>query len=137
MKEILFIFGCLLALILLNITYTLARKRLNKPIIGKNHWLINLLKRDDYVSVDGKVYQFSHIARENEIIDLLSPPCESNKLIGGELAFYKPNGLGYIYFNRSVAQKIKFIYGKYGVKWAETIDDANIAQDEINRFRLC
>lgn len=137
MKGILFIFGCLLTLILLNSIYSLARKRFNKPIIGKTYWLINLLKRDDYVSVDGKVYQFSHIASGDEIIDLLSPPFESNKLIGGELAFYKPNGLGYIYFNRSVAQKFKFIYGKYGLKWAETIDDANIAQDEINKFRLC
>lgn len=137
MRDILFIIGCLLALIFLNGTYTLVRKRFNKPIVGLNHWLINMLKRDDYVSVDGKVYQFSHIARKDETVNLLRPPCESNKLIGGELAFYKPNGMGYVYFNQSIVQKFKFIYGKYGVKWAESIEASKKAQDEINKLLIC
>lgn len=113
--------------------YIFFRKRFNKPKIGVE-LLINLLQRDDYASIDGKIYQFSHIAKPNETLNYLSFPSEGNKTIGGELAFMNELGLNYIFFHPSAMIKCDFIFGKYGLKWARNNSIANNAKEKINRY---
>ena len=90
------------------------------------------MKRDDYVSINGKVMRFSHIACENETIDPLRPPFyDENKTIGGELAFKKTLGIGYVFYPDSSLRNCEFIYGKYGLKWAVSEHWASIAKQKI------
>lgn len=114
--------------------YDRFRKRINRPKIGVE-LLINLLHRGDYVSIDGKIHRFSHIANSNETINHLAFPCEENKTMGGELAFENDRGLGYIFFYPSAMIKCDFIFGKYGLKWARNNNIANNAKEYINKFR--
>lgn len=114
--------------------YVKLRKRINKPKIG-DELLINLLNKDDYVSIQGKVHRFSHIARENERLNLLAFPSESNSTIGGELAFANDQGLGYVFFYPSAMSNCDFIYGKYGLKWARNRAIASSAIECIRKYR--
>lgn len=113
--------------------YVILRKRINKPKIG-DELLINLLNKGDYVSIQGKVHRFSHIARENEKLNLLAFPSESNNTIGGELAFANDHRLGFVFFYPSVMANCDFIYGKYGLKWARNKAIANIANEQIKKY---
>ena len=114
--------------------YVKLRKRINRPKIG-DELLINLLSKDDYVSIQGKILRFSHIARENEILNLLAFPSESNKTIGGELAFANDHGLGYVFFYPSAMTNCDFIFGKYGLKWARNRTIASSAIESIKKYR--
>ena len=55
--------------------YARLRKRMNRPKIGVE-LLTSLLYRGDYVSIEGNILKFSHIAQSNETIDHLSFPSE-------------------------------------------------------------
>lgn len=109
------------------------RKRMNTPLIGIDV-LLKLLKKYDYVCIDGKVSQFSHIAHANEPLNILTIPSESNKTIGGELAFMNNYGLGYVYCFPSIMVKCDFIFGKYGLKWARNRVIANSAKEKIQKY---
>lgn len=111
------------------------RKKMNKPRIGKWCFLCDLLDRDDYVSIDGKVKRFSHITRPNEAINCIMPPSNDNKTLGGELAFYG-RGLGYDMYYVSVLEKCEFVYGKYGVKWALSDYWASVAKEKVEEFKV-
>ena len=113
--------------------YINLREKINRPKIV-DELLINLLKKDDYVSIQGKVYRFSHIARENEALNLLAFPSESNKTIGGELAFANDHGLGYVFFYPSAMANCEFIFGKYGLKWARNQAIASTAIESIKKY---
>ena len=109
------------------------RRKRNKPLIGDVDFpLTKLLKKDDYVSIGGRVLRFTHFAQRNEPVDVLRPPLNENQTIGGELAFDNPNGLGYIYYRPGALKKCDFIYGKYGTKWAATKELADSAKQRIN-----
>jgi hypothetical protein len=124
----------LVGLAIVSELYILVRNRLNRPKIGAE-FLIKLLHRDDYVSIKGKVFRFSHIARKNESLNILAPPMYGNLTFGGELAFCD-DGIGYVYYNPSVMMDgCDFIFGKYGLKWARNRTIANSAKDRINEFR--
>lgn len=130
---VIFLVG-LFGLFIISELYAVARKKLNTPKIGIEI-LLNLLERNDYVCIDGKVNQFSHFAKEDESLNILSPPCESNKTIGGEIAFVNNHGLGYMYYNPSILVNCDFIFGKYGLKWARNIAIANTANEKIKKYR--
>lgn len=111
--------------------YMRFRKRINKPQIGVEI-LINLLNKDDYVCIDGKVLRFSHIARKREVLNIAAPPSELNSTIGGELAFLDDRYLGYRYYHTSAMKECEFIYGKYGLKWASSSAIATNAKERID-----
>lgn len=127
------VFAIILAAFIISEMYIRFRKRFNRPKIGVEI-LINLLHRDDYVSIDGKICQFSHIANSNDTLNPLSLPSEKNTTIGGELAFVNKQGLGYIFLYPSAMAKCDFIYGKYGLKWARNNYIANNAKEIINKY---
>lgn len=120
-------------LIIVSELYVKFRKRFNKPKIGVE-LLTNLLCRDDYVSINGKIHRFSHFAKGNETLIVLFPPTEENKAAGGELAFANQQGLGYVFYNPSMMINCDFIFGKYGLKWARNTAIANIAKDKIDKY---
>lgn len=110
-------------------------RKINKPRIGSiDCFLYDLLKRNDYVCIEGEVLQFSHIVKTDEIIDVLRPPLDNNKALGGELAFDKRNSLGYIIYPTSVLRKCEFIYGKYGLKWAASKELAAVAKEKVYEY---
>lgn len=113
--------------------YVQVRKRFNRPKIGVE-LLIKLLRRNDYVSIDGKIHRFSHIANSNETLNPLSFPNEENKALGGELAFENERGLGYIFLHPSAMTKCEFIFGKYGLKWAQNNSIANNAKEILDKY---
>ncbi|MDE6236018.1 MAG: hypothetical protein K2M56_09740 [Muribaculaceae bacterium] len=121
-------------LIFVSELYITIRKRLNTPKIGAQV-LLEFLERDAYVCINGKVLEFSHFANENESLNIIAFPSESNKTIGGELAFRNNHGLGYIYIHPSAMANCDFIYGKYGLKWARNTAIADIAKDKIKKYR--
>ena len=113
------------------------RRKNNKPYIGEVDFpLTKLLKRDDYVSIGGRVLRFSHISEGGESIDILRPPLNDNLTIGGELAFDNPRGLGYIMYYPSALKKCEFIYGEYGVKWAASEELAASAEEMVDKAIL-
>jgi len=95
--------------------------------------LQKLLKDGDYVSIDGKVLRFSHIAGNGETVDPIRPPSNYNQTIGGELAFY--DLLGYKIYPSTALIKCDFIYGKYGLKWAASSHIANTANEKIKEAK--
>ena len=103
--------------------YQWARRKLNKPLIGSDVFLIKLLERDDYVCIDGKVMRFIYIVRKGDRTHLPS----------GYLAFQR-TGLGYDYYPPSVMQHCEFIMGKYGLKWAASNQWANLASDKVEQY---
>lgn len=113
--------------------YVKLRKRINKPKIGYE-LLISLLNKDDYVSIQGSVYRFSHIVRENEVLNQITPPLDGNLTIGGELAFNNNYRPGYLYFYPSAMAECDFIYGKYGLKWARNRAIASSANESIEKY---
>lgn len=131
-SSVLFVIGIILALGAITAAYEWVRKKINKPKIGFPAFLLDKIKRGDYVCIEGKVLRFNHIARENESIDILHPPLHSNQTLGGELAF--DNGLGYLYYRPSALNKCEFIYGKYGLKWAISNDWAKAAKSKIKNI---
>lgn len=138
MKTFLFCIVMILALVLafflltlLGVFYEWMRRKINKPQIGFENFNAKIIKRGDYVSINGKVMCFSHITECGEIIDPIRPPMEDNKLLGGELAFQKNLGLGYEFYSISSLRQCDFIYGKYGVKWAASNHWASIAKDKV------
>lgn len=116
-------------LISLNMAYEWFRKRYNKPRMGQMGLFNTRLKRDDYICFGDKVLRFSHIAGKDEIINVLRPPLNGNRTYGGELAFYDPHSIGYVYYDESVMKDCKFIYGKYGLEWA--INDEFVLKAEV------
>lgn len=137
MKFILVI-GTIAALIFLNFiiseSYVWVRKRLNKPKFGAE-LLTRLLRKGDYVSINGRVYQFSHIADFGETLDWLLIPDYRNQTLGGELAFENKYGLSYLFLHPSALAKCDFIFGKYGLKWARNKSIAKNAEELIYRYR--
>lgn len=121
----------IVVLSLLSVAYELTRKKLNKSVIGYSGLLKYFLKKGDHVYLGGRVLRFSHFASEGESLCLLKPPFEDNKTLGGELVFYNPHGIGYVYFYPSALNDCQFIYGKYGLKWAINLQVANNAQSII------
>lgn len=94
--------------------YKWIRKKANKPLIGYKNINIKLLRRDDYVSIDGKIMRFSHFTKL------------------GEMAFDNPLMLGsYFIYQPSSLNNCKFIYGKYGTKWAVSKHWASVAKEKI------
>lgn len=132
--SILKIVAIIIAVLVASELYVRFRKRLNRPKIGAEI-LIKLLHRGDYVSIDGKIHRFSHIANSNETLNHLSLPSEGNKTMGGELAFENERGLGYVFLYPSAMIKCDFIFGKYGLKWARNRSIANRAKEIKNKFR--
>lgn len=133
------VIGTIAALIFLNFiiseSYVWVRKRLNKPKFGAE-LLTRLLRKGDYVSIDGSIYQFSHIADFGETLDALSFPDYTNQTLGGELAFEKKYGFGYIFLRPSALAKCDFIFGKYGLKWARNKLIAKNAEELIDKYRF-
>ena len=128
------IFAGLVILFLISEFYMMIRKRLNTPIIGVEI-LLDLLNKDDYVCISGKVMQFSHFANNKESLNILAPPSDDNKTLGGELAFKNNSVLGYVYYYPSAMTDCDFIFGKYGLKWARNKAIANTTTEQINKFR--
>lgn len=113
--------------------YVLLRKKLNRPQYGVDV-LTKFLRRDDYVSINGEIYQFSHFTRRDDIIDILKPAHYSNKVqFDGDIAFMKTDGLGYIHLHRNALERCDFIYGKYGLKWARNTSAAKDIEIKINQ----
>lgn len=127
----LMLIGGLAVLVLLSLAYEWSKRRLCKPVIGLYGVLMNYIKREDYVCIKSRVLRFSHIARGGESISLEKPPIEGNKTLGGELAFFNPRGLDYVYFCPTALDDCQFIYGKYGLKWAANSELADKAQRMI------
>lgn len=111
--------------------YKWLRRKTNKPRIGYDSLFGRLLSRGDYVSIDGKVLCFDHIASPGQAINALALPLEENKTVGGEIAFRNPNAIGYLYYKPSALKHCDFIYGKYGVKWAASKHWATVAEEKV------
>ena len=123
------------AFLCLFMAYEWFRRKTNKTRIGGlEYFLCKILKRDDYVSINGKVMRFSHISHGGESIDILKFPTYDNKTLGGELAFAKPHGLGYYFYPMSVLRECEFIYGEYGLKWAVSKHWAEIAKEKVDEY---
>lgn len=137
-----FVFGVLLLcgafviLALFGELYVWIRKKLNRPRIGIEKLSLRLLKRGDYVCIEGEVRCFSHFTQDGEIINPMYPPYEDNRAYKGELAFEVKDGLGYIVYRNPnfVLSKCHFIYGKYGLKWSLTEHDADIAKEMVDKY---
>lgn len=132
---ILFIAAFLVVSFSLSITYEWLRKKYNKPYIGFECFLIDMLRRGDYVSIQGEVMLFDHIARSNEVIDDERPPLNSNKTLGNELLFYtNPNLVWRRCYDVTALRKCDFIYGKYGLKWATSLSIAKTSKEKVEEF---
>lgn len=116
--------------IILPLLYEWLRRKLNKPHIGFERYLIRQLRRDDYVSISGEIWRFSHITKKGESIhtkDILNIYISC----GGDLVFYKQRGVGQEYYYPSAMLKCDFIYGKHGLKWAKDQETARQAEKRI------
>lgn len=116
----------------MELAYEWIRRKYNAPHYGFEYFLLKKLKRDDYVSIDGRVMRFDHIARYGESIDCIAPPLNDNMLLGGELAF-RTSGLNYLYYFPSALTKCDFIWGKYGLKWASSKQMGEEAEKHIKK----
>lgn len=124
-----------IVLIILEMVYKWLRRKMNKPRIGFYFFLYNMLERGDYVSINGMVMRFSHIARSGESLNSLLPASDyRNRTDGGELAFNVSYTLDYQYCNPQALVKCDFIYGKYGLKWAASKELARIAEERIKDY---
>lgn len=122
-----------IVIIVIAFAFDWIRRKTNKSRIGGLEcFLSKFLKHGDYVSIDGRVLQFSHITQVGETIDNIRPPSNRNKTIGGELAFDNPQSLGYLIYHVSALRKCEFKYGKYGLKWAISNEWANVAKEKVN-----
>lgn len=129
----LLIIACAIAvLIAISFAYEWLRCRMNRPRIGLEYFLCKLLRRGDYVSINGRIMDFSHITKNGETIDPVLPLSNNNQTLEGELAFYNPHSLGYLIYPVSALRKCEFIYGKYGLKWAVSDYWATIAKDKVD-----
>lgn len=126
---LLFLLAAFATLIAISIVYEWMRRKTNRPKIGLDRVHRKLLRRGDYVNIDNRILCFSHITGDNEIIDSIRPPSNDNRAIAGCLAFDNPHSLGYIIYPASALRKCKFIYGRYGLKWAASEDWANSAEE--------
>lgn len=133
---ILFLCVAFVVLTLLGELYVWIRKKLNRPLLGVDKLSLHLLKRGDYVCIGNEVKCFSHFTQDSEIINPMCPPHDGNKTNKGELAFKVKNGLGYIIYRnpQSVLNNCRFVYGKYGLKWALTEYYADIAKNKIDEY---
>lgn len=117
--------------------YSWLRRKMNKPRIGFESFLRDLLERGDYVSINGKVMKFSHIAEYGEPLDPLrplNPKSHYNNTYRGELAFDDSISTNYHYYHPQALMKCDFIYGKYGLKWAASKELAGIAEERIKDY---
>ena len=129
-----YIIGCVIALFIICEFYVWVRKCLNRPKIG-GECLPFMLKKNDYVSINGKVLEFSHFTKANETIDSLAPPLNGNLTWRkGDLAFRRSYGLGYVLYDILALRNCDFIYGKYGLKWARSKEHAINAKEEIQNY---
>lgn len=104
------------ASVLVNL-YKWLRRKTNKPLVGYDNIDIKLLKRDDFLSIDHKIFRYSHLTNF------------------GELAFKNPHELGgYYIYPSTVLKKCDFIYGKYGAKWGYSRHWASIAKDKVEEY---
>lgn len=126
--------GVITLLAFLSNLYNWVKRKNNRPQIGHALLFYKILKRGDYVSINGKVLCFSHIASEGQTINPLYPALEKNKTVGGEVAFRNSNELGYLYYNPSTLKHCEFIYGKYGVKWAASEHWASVAKEKVEEY---
>lgn len=98
-------------------SYKWLRRKLNKPLIGYEKIDIKLLRRDDYVCIDGKTMRFNHFTKL------------------GEMAFNNPLALGsYFIYQPSSLNKCLFIYGKYGARWAASEHWASVAKEKVEEY---
>lgn len=121
---------CFIMLFLISELHAWIRRKLNRCKIGNEHLSARMLKRDDLVCIGENVYRFSHIASYGESIDPVHPPIGSNISDGGELFFYSHNGISYVMFSTTrFMRHCKFISGKYGLKYAESLQTANVLME--------
>ena len=106
----------------------------NTPKIGFEYFSSRIIKHGDYVCINGRVKEFDHWTRDNEIIDPIKPPTEDNKTDKGNLAFER-SGLGYNILPSSSLKDCEFIYGKYGLKWAISEDYSRRAKEMIKQYK--
>ena len=125
--------GFLALLCLAGYIYDKLQRKFNKPRIGFHYFFRKLIVRGDYVCLRDRILRFSHWAQSNELMDSYGPPSESERAAGGELAFYG-EGLRYVYYPPSSLKDCKFIYGKYGVKWAASNMLASEAEERVNNY---
>lgn len=85
---------------------------------GLQNLSTKMLKRGDYVSINGKVLRFVCISRSGVKLDPIAIPDYKNQADNGNLLFDNPNGLGYIELSPSILKKCEFVCEKYGLKWA-------------------
>lgn len=128
------VIACVFALLVAtSMTYEWLRKKWNRPRIGGIElFLVKLLRRGDYVSINGKILCFSYVCRKGE--DILLPSFDHLILSGGELAFDDPYSLGHKIYNASCLRQCEFIYGKYGLKWAANQSIASAAKDKVYNY---
>ena len=133
---ILLLCGVLVVLTLLGELYVWIRKTLNRPLLGIDKLSLRLLKRGDYVCIGDEVKCFSHFTQDGEIINPMYPPFNENKTNKGELAFEVKDGLGCVIYRnpKSVLSNCRFVYGKYGLKWALTEYYADIAKNKVDKY---
>lgn len=133
---ILFLCVIFVILVLFEAFYVWIRRKMNSPMVGVDKLSLRLLKRGDYVCIENEVKCFSHFTREGEIINPMYPPFSENKTYEGELAFDVKDGLGYIIYRnpQSVLSKCRFVYGKYGLKWALTEQYAEMAKEKVDEY---
>lgn len=138
-RAILFIIALIaiwIVLAILGMAYTWLRRKINKPRIGLESFLSELLERGDYVSINGKVMRFSHVAEYGESLDPLrplKPKIHYNVTSGGEYAFDDLNSTQYHYYRPQALIKCDFIYGEYGLKWAASKEAAETAEERIKQ----
>lgn len=117
------------------LAYDWLRHKINKPRIGGlEYFLRKLIKRDDFISINGKVLRFSHTTQCGEKINPIAPPSHRNITLGGDLAFDNPNSLGYLIYPLSALRNCEFVYGKYGLKWAISHEWATMAKEKVNEY---
>lgn len=134
LRALAFIVGFIVSLFIAGVLYDVFRRFINRPKIGS---VCNplILKRDDYISINGRVYLFSHFTRPNEPINTLGPPTNSNLTWrSGDMALQRSTGLGYDLLSIAALSNCDFVYGRYGLKWARTKEVADKAKEEIQAY---
>lgn len=111
--------GGIISLVILSLLYEWARRELTTVKIGPGKLNKKLLKRGDYIFYNGRIYRFNHLTKFGDRPSILTPPCDDRILTEGNLACFG-RGIDYIYITPREFRNIKYIYGEYGLKWAES-----------------
>lgn len=115
--------------------YSYLRKKLNRPKYDQSNLSTRALKRGDYVYFPNRLLEFSHIARNGETIDPTRPPSWNNQSTRGDLMFRNSRSIGYTCYSSSILRQCMFVYGRFGLKWAITPEQGEIAEEIIKQLR--